>query len=370
MDIDNPSSPPSTAILAPFNLSDVSFRLEAATYQAELARLHAYFAGGSPCNNLKIFLGDTPGDTPHRVIADIIQPYASRLTSLDLHIDADVVENLLRLPLILHIRRFAHTSLHESSQFERAGVCRLVVRFEEGYDGGNVERFTLPALNSLSVNFGRKGFGAAEAFWEPLIIPAVKLLDTCGSYASNVIECLQRSGTTLSTLCLRDARYLREEEFTELVSPQATVTDLDLTNCKGAFWRSLAQHPPTLLPALRHFIYNEMTTWDIPSIIAFIDARCAATPEISLKTVSLAAIQRHADYENGCSAAAEIRRLEGAIERWSMHGIEVAVERMAGTDCDYCFGDDAEPQGVRRSLRVRERRANSTKFGYGVSSRR
>ncbi|KAJ7138596.1 hypothetical protein C8R46DRAFT_610032 [Mycena filopes] len=79
-------------------VTTIALELEDSTYLEQLANIHASFARGSPQNGLKLSLSKRPGDTPQRVIADIIQPYASRLTSLDLYIDIDVVENLLRLP--------------------------------------------------------------------------------------------------------------------------------------------------------------------------------------------------------------------------------------------------------------------------------
>ncbi|KAJ7138594.1 hypothetical protein C8R46DRAFT_1137322, partial [Mycena filopes] len=441
MNIDDPSSPPSTAILAPFNLSDVSLRLEAATYQAELDRIYAYFAVNSPRNNLKLFLGDTPGDTPQRVIADVILPYASRLTSLDLHIDIDVVENLLRLPagtfpqlqsLRLSVVHRVHTGwllfrpegdptrtdmlalaprlssfefdhgtapyftdqeLKEYAEclctfypphigFNFPGlthlvlsvelpcllahellrhctvlrVCTLVVRTEGDYDTTALEDIAVPALTSLSVAFD--SYTAACAFWQRLFIPAVKNLDHFGSYSAALIDCLRRSETKLLALHLQGVTALDVQEFATLVSPQTDLTDLDLTDCKGRFWGVLAERPPLHLPALQHFVYNNMDTWDVGSIIAFIDARTDARfangAVVPLKTVSLlGSTYRHAGNERDCPAASTLRRLVGRMMQWKaqtgLH-VDLSLRSRAPIQCDYCFGEPRSYKPIAETL--------------------
>ncbi|KAJ7159707.1 hypothetical protein C8R46DRAFT_373480 [Mycena filopes] len=424
------------AILPQFHFPNASVTLEYATYRAELARIHTHFARGSLQNKLKLSLGERPDDTPQRVIADIIQPYASRLTSLDLHIDIDVVENLLRLPagtfpqlqsLRLVVVHRVHTgwllfrpedeltmtnmlalaprlscfefdhgeapyfTLQESEEyvdclctfypphigFNFAGlthlvlsvqlpcvlahellhhcavlrVCTMAVRTEGDYDAAALDQIEVPSLTSLSVQLGN--YDAACVFWERLLIPALKNLEhTVGYSGAALMDCFERSETKLLTLRLQGVNNLDEEEFTEVMARQTDLTDLDMTDCKGRFWQALAQRPPVqLLPALEHFVYNNMDTWDVGPVIAFIDARCApggAEAEVSrLKTISLTSTYRHRDAgaenenDSDCPAASELRRLECGMACWEAAvGLHVDLSLSShAIQCDYCFGE-------------------------------
>ncbi|KAJ7128241.1 hypothetical protein C8R46DRAFT_1049531 [Mycena filopes] len=95
----------------------IAVQLKGATYAAALKRLKAFFARGA-LNNLAIelFQGGDPQGTARLAFLDIVQPYASRLVTLNLFLDIDVIHDLLCLPAgtFPHLHTLALTVVHRT----------------------------------------------------------------------------------------------------------------------------------------------------------------------------------------------------------------------------------------------------------------
>ncbi|KAJ7128265.1 hypothetical protein C8R46DRAFT_1144918 [Mycena filopes] len=77
----------------------VTVQLEGATYPAALARLNDLFTRAKLSNLVvELIQGLEPEGTPRLCLADIVQPYSSRLVALILFLDIDVIHKLVRLP--------------------------------------------------------------------------------------------------------------------------------------------------------------------------------------------------------------------------------------------------------------------------------
>ncbi|KAJ7168992.1 hypothetical protein C8R46DRAFT_1268728 [Mycena filopes] len=81
----------------------IAAKLDETTYPTALAQIHRLFGGAAPRKgrtnlSIELRLGKTLGRAPHLSFTDIIQPYASRIVDLDLELNLEVVEKLVRLP--------------------------------------------------------------------------------------------------------------------------------------------------------------------------------------------------------------------------------------------------------------------------------
>ncbi|KAJ7020945.1 hypothetical protein C8F04DRAFT_1195993 [Mycena alexandri] len=102
----------------------------------------------------------------------------------------------------------------------------------------------VPALFSLCILFS--SCEAATDFFQLLKIPALRRLQLVSDSSGELLECLQRTRTQLSTLQLCDITLIEEaDDLKELFSLQPDITVLEVSRCNGpTFWKALTQANP------------------------------------------------------------------------------------------------------------------------------
>ncbi|KAJ7167110.1 hypothetical protein C8R46DRAFT_1192308 [Mycena filopes] len=148
------------------------------------------------------------------------------------------------------------------------------------------ELFELPALRSLVLHLESRQL---NPFFRPLRCPALTELDLTDELRHNhyaLMGCLQRSSNRLSSLRLSGIKPLTDGMLTELFTLQPAITRLDLSDCKGSFWKALKRAHPLLLPGVEEFTSQSVTSHNVQSIIHVVNARCRASSS-PLRTVLL-----------------------------------------------------------------------------------
>ncbi|KAJ7124595.1 hypothetical protein C8R43DRAFT_1147263 [Mycena crocata] len=126
--------------------------------------------------------------------------------------------------------------------------------------GAAPQRIHLPSLTNLSIGF--TFYEDADAFFQPLVLPALKSLRVEGpAYCqTSLVECLQRSSVLratmdasqrsepsqrtnpslpLASLHLSGIHELMKDDLRELIVRNRGLTRLELDGCSGDYWKAL-----------------------------------------------------------------------------------------------------------------------------------